>query len=103
MGPKKKPSWWKEKESVAKLFQSRCYVCHKRFGKKFTFHHLHYEDITTIYRDKDYHEKLYKDIRRHPAQFLLVCNRHHYAIENLKRYSKPIFDRLVKAVEMSRY
>lgn len=103
MGPKKKPPWWNEKEACAKLYGSRCFVCHKKFGKRFTFHHKDYEEITTFYTDRDYHEKLYKDIRATPAKFLLLCNRHHYSIESLKKYNPKTLDRLIKAVKMSRY
>jgi len=103
VGPKNKPSWWAEKESVTKLFQSRCYVCHRKFGKRFTFHHKFYEQDKTFYTDKDYHARLYKEIRKNPSKFLLVCNRHHYAIENLKKYSKDVLERLIRATKMSRY
>jgi len=107
VGPKTKPSWWNEKVACSKLYGERCYVCHRKFGKGFTFHHLYYKEIgreaneNTIYTDRDYHERIYAEIRKNPKQFLLVCNKHHYNIEKLKKYTTKKLDRLVKAVRMS--
>jgi len=104
VGPKTKPSWWNEKVACSRLYGERCYVCHRRFGKGFTFHHKYYiSDGTqaTIYTDKDYHKHIYKEIRKNPKQFLLVCNKHHYNIEKLKKYDTKKLDRLIKAVKMS--
>jgi len=91
-----------EKESCAKLFGSMCYVCHKRFGKGFTFHHRWYTKGEAFYTDTNYHERIYKDVRRSPEQFLCLCVKCHYSLEKFKRYKPENFKRLIKAVNMSR-
>ena len=91
-----------KKLELAPLFHSRCHGCRKKFGKGFLFHHKYYFDNGTVYSDKDYHEKIYDEIKEKPEQFLLLCTKCHFIIENWKRYEKKKFRRLVKAVEMSR-
>jgi len=42
-----------EKKSLARLFRSRCFVCHKRFGKGFAYHHLWYDGGEPDYANKN--------------------------------------------------
>ena len=97
------------KVKIAKLpnFKSRCYVCHtKKTRKGFTFHHKFYSTSDRNYKDFEnplkYMVHLEPLIHQQPQQFLYVCNPHHQAIERLKRFGPKNFERLVKAVRMSR-
>lgn len=68
-----------------KYFQNRCYVCHKKFGKYFAFHHLWYElEDARYYMYKgtnQYHKELEKFIILNPKRFLLLCKAHHHLVE----------------------
>ena len=97
------------KVKIAKLpnFKSRCYVCHtKKTRKGFTFHHKWYIESDKIYKDFDnplqYMMYLEPIIHQEPNRFLYLDNPHHQAVERLKRFSPKNFERLVKAVRMSR-
>lgn len=93
------------KAEVAKLYESRCFVCHRKFGKRFTFHHLWYTPGEPIYRDfkskQAYEAYLHPYILKHQDQFILLCTKHHFAVESLKRFKKANLNRLLKAVRMS--
>lgn len=91
-----------KKLECAPLFSSKCYGCHKKFGKGFTYHHKFYYDNGTVYSDKEYHEKIYDEIKKNPENFLLLCTKCHFIIENWKKFGSKKFKRLVKAVNMSR-
>jgi len=43
----------KTKVAALPQFKSRCYICRKKFGTKFAFHHLEY-DNTPTYKDQKY-------------------------------------------------
>ena len=94
------------KRQVAKLFSSRCFVCHRRFGKGFTFHHKYYIPEEKTYKDfkdpLDYQLYIIDIVRNNPTQFLLLCHRHHYSVENLKKFGALTLLRLLKAVKMSK-
>ena len=97
----------KEKEELRELakypeFSNRCFVCHRTRGKGFIFHHLYYTEGSYTYRDKNYHKHLITDIKAHPEQFLLVCHKHHFVIEVMKKYLPETFIRLMVAVSLSR-
>lgn len=97
----------KTKQKLAKLprFKFRCYVCHRNFGKGFTFHHLWYVSGEPTYRDfkssVDYQLAVLPYVERNPKQFLLLCHKHHHALENLKRFGRATRKRLLRAVSMS--
>lgn len=81
----------KYKRQVAtELFNSECYVCHKRYGKNFHFHHLTYKDNEKTYGDfkNNYSYQLYilPIIEDRPLDFELLCNRHHYLVEQLEEF-----------------
>lgn len=93
----------KYRRYVAKLFNSECYVCHKKYGKNFQFHHLTYRDDEKTYRDfknnNDYQLYILPTIESTPIFFVLLCHKHHYLIEHLKRF-KP--DRLERLFDVTR-
>ena len=92
--------------SLGRLYQDRCYVCHKKIKPKgFTIHHLYY--ITNDVKFADYanrnlyYQALEPLVRKDPHRFMLLCNAHHQSIERLKRFKPENFNRLVSAVRMS--
>jgi len=95
----------KEREELRniskELYDNRCFVCHKKRGKGFLFHHLFYTRGQYTYRDKGYHKNLINDIRSNPKQFLLLCKKHHFVIETMKKYSYETFIRLSLAILLS--
>ena len=96
------------KTELAKLYKSRCYVCHKKFGKRFAFHHLWYIDNDVIHRNyKGNSEKYHKDLKPlildNPKRFMLLCNTHHHYITwGAKFKDIKKWNRYLKAVRMSR-
>lgn len=95
-----------EKKLVAKKFKSRCYVCWKKFGKYFLFHHLKYIDGEPYYTDYkssiDYNLALLPFIRKEPKRFMLLCRVHHHFLEWGKKLGDDKFKRFCRARRMSR-
>src|SRR3989442_15755183 len=93
---------YKKKQKVAELFYSVCFVCGKKYGRGFTYHHLNYIFGEHTYRDfKDtvkYNIYILPIIIRSPERFLLVCKKHHTAITRLRQYGRFNLIRLLLAV-----
>lgn len=100
------------KQKMAKRddFNNRCYVCHKKFGRGFSFHHLWYLKIGEVHY-KDYkNSRTYNDdlsilIKRNPKRFLLLCRVHHHYIEwgrNITRKNPDKFLRFIDAVNKTK-
>ena len=70
---------------AAKKYKNRCYVCWKKFGKGFAFHHLWYEVNDARYKqfkNSDlYHRELERFISHNPKRFILLCKAHHHLVE----------------------
>lgn len=102
---RKEPSYFPEKRKVAELFNSECFVCRRPFGKGFTFHHLRYIDGEKTYRDfddnVDYQLYILPIVKSDPKRFLLLCKKHHSALEKLKRFKQETLARLLEAVKMT--
>ena len=98
----------KLKHDVAALpqFDLKCYVCHRKFGKYFTFHHKRYINGDKIYSDfadtYAYNEYVLPVIRKDPNRFTLLCKKHHKAVEALKMFKPETLDRLIKVVRESK-
>lgn len=96
----------KRKRHVAKRFGIWYYVCHRRFGKGFAFHHKlyctgekKYSDFMTNY----FYQKYILDIiEKRPGDFALLCQNHHRAVEILKVMKPDRFERFVNLVVESR-
>lgn len=111
MNREQKENLIKLKYSVMKLFHSKCYICHIK-PVSFVYHHLWYLPTDRIYSDfKDdkgnpdtlaYHEYLIPIIKQNPGRFMLLCNGHHVILERMKRWESKKFDRLVRAVRLSK-
>ena len=88
-------------------FKGKCFVCHRKYGKGFQFHHLRYLPGKKDARYKDYPspliymKKLKVLIGDDPARFMLLCKPHHNSVTGLKRWSPPRLKRLLKAVRMT--
>lgn len=72
-----------------------------------TFHHKNYVAGEKTYKDfgkavYEYYLYLRPIIEKSPERFLYLCTPHHQALERLKRFSSEKFEKLVKAVRMSR-
>lgn len=95
------------KRATAKIYGSKCFVCLKPFGKGFAFHHLWYLPNEKIYKDfktgAEYEKHVIKEILNNPKRFILLCKKHHSAVEIMKRYKPETMERLYSAVTMSRY
>ncbi len=90
-----------------KYYKNRCYVCHRKFGKGFAFHHLWYESDDAIYKNFKspdlYHQALMPLIISNTKRFLLLCKGHHRYVEwaaSIKDESK--WKRFVRARKMTR-
>ena len=102
----KKEEIKKYKRQVAILFNSECYVCKKKYGKRFHFHHLTYRDNEKTYRDfkSNYNYQVYilPIIEERPRDFELLCFKHHYLVEILKRFKSERLERLFVVVRKSK-
>lgn len=87
-------------------FDGKCFVCQKKFGKYFVFHHVRYTDGEKVYSDFDnsveYNIYLMDKISEHPEDFALLCNKHHHVVETLKRFNRDRLSRLLVMVMISR-
>ena len=104
MNRKEKIKKWKRQVATT-LFDNRCYVCHKKYGKRFHFHHLTYKDNEKTYRDfknnDDYQKYILPIIEQCPYNFELLCHKHHYLVEILKRFKPERLERLFDVTRMS--
>jgi len=97
----------KMKREVAFLpqFDGKCYVCGKKFGKWFVFHHKRYLNSDKIYSDfKDsysYNEYVLPVIKSDPNRFALLCKKHHQSVEMLKKFKPENLKKLIKLVDES--
>jgi len=93
---------YKMKYEVSKLFGSKCFVCEKKYGRGFLYHHLVYKFGEPIYRDFSstikYNNFILPIIKKEPQRFLLLCSPCHTTLEKLKRRKKENFLRLLIAL-----
>ena len=89
------------KTAKNRRFHSRCFVCWKKYGKGFHFHHLWYVEGEPMYRDynssTDYRIAVIPYIQKSPQQFLLLCTAHHRMVEWLSKMGAVKFRRLSRA------
>jgi len=94
------------KQRLARLKRSKCFVCQQKVSAGFTFHHKSYLSNEKIYSDFDnpleYYVYLEPLVQATPQRFLLLCHAHHQSVERLKRFSRGNFNRLVRAVRVSK-
>lgn len=103
---KVKESVKKRKMETAKLFGGKCAVCHKRYGRGFTFHHIRYAVGDKKYSDfrsnEKYNEYVLGIVAREPNRFALLCQGHHRMVEMLKLLKHDKYERLLDLVKVSR-
>jgi len=98
------------KEIAEEFYDNKCYVCQKKFGKYFQFHHLWYHDDEKIYSDfkrqKDYWKYVVYAIMEEPERFMLLCRTCHSRIDKrrggIKRMKVDKVVRLFIAVLLSK-
>ncbi len=95
----------KYKRQVAILFDSKCYVCDKKYGKRFSFHHILYSNNEKTYRDfsnsDNYQLYILPIIEERPLDFELLCHKHHYLVEILKLFKSERLERLFDVARRS--
>jgi len=93
------------KTVAERLFNSRCFVCHKKFGKGFGWHHIKYKKNEKIYSNfkssLTYQLYILPIIEMRPDDFRLLCRGHHRLTEILKRFKPERFERLTDVVRES--
>ena len=84
---------------------NRCFICRKKYGKKFTFHHLDYKSDEKTYRDfkssMKYNEYILPIIDENPDRFVLLCNKCHYGVTKLSRYKRDKLERMFLVTMMT--
>lgn len=97
---------WKRAVAL-NLFDGVCYVCGKRYGKKFHFHHLSYKDGELTYKDFTtnfkYQKYILPIIEQRPLDFELLCHKHHYLVEILKKFKPERLDKLFDVTRRSTF
>ncbi len=95
-----------EKENIAhQLFQGRCYVCRKKYGKGFGFHHTEY--LKGELQSKDfgsiiwYHAYLLPILLEDPKRFFLLCKNCHFQMY-LADLNKKQFARLFEVLSITK-
>lgn len=88
-------------------YENRCFVCHKKFGRGFSFHHLWYLKKGEVHyknykNSKKYNEDLSKLIKRNPKRFLLLCRVHHHYVEVFNNMKNDKFLRFIMAVKLTK-
>lgn len=87
------------KAGLARLYRSRCAICHCKKSKSgFTFHHLYYLPAEKTYKDfantLSYYQYLEPIILAQPDRFLYLCSDHHQALERCCRYGDKTWRKL---------
>lgn len=103
----KHPILLEKKRVAVELFGGVCAVCHKPYGKGFSFHHIEYRSDRLRSRDFKttitYHIYVLPEIIQEPWRFLLVCQAHHHYVEwgsSIK--NMDMWDRFIEAVRLTR-
>lgn len=93
------------KKEAAELFDSECFVCHKKYGRGFLFHHLKYIFGEHTYRDFEdtvkYNLYIIPIVIKNQYRFLLLCKKCHTTLERLKQRGRANLLRLLIALWMS--
>jgi hypothetical protein len=76
------------KQIAILLYQERCFVCHKKYGKNFQFHHKEYEKGEKKWKDfknaEEYWQYVSKKIIENPKRFVLLCKKCHWHIDKTR-------------------
>ena len=95
----------KYKRQVAKIFASECYVCGKLYSKNFHFNHVRYRAGNKTCKDFisniAYQSYILPVIHDTPWDFELLCDKHHYLVEQLKRFKPERLERLFDIIRRS--
>ncbi len=93
-----------ERAETAKLFDSKCFLCFKQFGKNFHFHHIGYRSNEKKHSDFETHYSytmyILPIIEKNPKSFSLLCKTCHHLITILQQIKDT--DRFERVVDLSR-
>lgn len=89
----------KKRTELAKLYNSKCFICNKKFGKFFVFHHKQYNNLK--YTSKGYWRKVLDEIEQSPEIFMLVCKPCHGYLEHIIHTNGGL-DRFIEAVKSTK-
>jgi len=96
---------YKKRIAFNDTYNGKCYVCEKKFGKRFAFHHKKYIKYEKTYRDfknnDNYQLYILPIIESRPRDFTLLCHKHHYLVEILKRFKPERLERLFCIIKES--
>jgi len=95
-----------EKKNIAyELFEGRCYICRKKYGKGFGYHHNDYLDGELKFNDFNdtiwYHAYLLPLVLEDPERFWLLCKPCHFQMY-LADLEDERFDRLAEVVRSTK-
>jgi len=97
---------YKRQVALSIPFKGKCFVCHKKYGKRFAFHHVTYKKEEKTYRDfnsnDNYQLYILPLIQKNPSDFKLLCHNHHYLVERLKLFRPERLERLFDVVSESK-
>ncbi len=95
------------RKKVSNLFDGHCYICLKKFGKNFHFHHIEYRTEELKHSDFNsffkYNSYVLPIIETMPDKFALLCHKCHRLLgflQSIKNDSR--FERLVDLSRRSR-
>ena len=96
-----------ERKQVAKLFDSICKICLKKFGKNFHFHHIRYRKEEKKHSDFKswylYNKYILPIIQKMPEKFALLCKTCHQLVTILQAIlDDSRFERVVDLARRSR-
>ena len=99
---------------LGKNYHSKCYICnspdsHWKKRRGFTFHHLQYDRSEKTHSSfpktsegkLDYMIYLAPIILKFEKRFMYLCNKCHYALTSLIKYSESVYKRLLRARQKS--
>lgn len=97
----------KKRAKVAVVFDNMCFICHKKFGYNFHFHHIKYQSQEKKHSDFknwiEYSDYILPIIKKNPHRFSLLCNTCHRLISIIQSIkNEERFDRLIEMSRKSR-
>ena len=93
-----------QRKRTARLFGSKCFLCEKKFGKNFHFHHIAYRKTEKKHSDfgnwMRYTMYIIPIIEQDPGRFALLCHTCHHLVTILQKIKDN--DRFERVVDLAR-
>jgi len=99
------------KKQIGEIIGADCFVCGcKKARGGMTVHHLWYIFNDVVYKNYErndsgklkYYQELLPLVREQPTRFMMLCNKHHQALERLNRYKEETLERLLMALKLTK-